>query len=394
MKNLEEKLNIAMICDPIGGNKSGVVVSTMRFSKLLKDRGHNIIFVGARSLEHKDHSHHHGIKAYRYRSLPIPKSGGWNLSFPTVGELKKVFIEEKINVVHIVLPMASSIVAIKAARSLNIKMVAHSHSQPENLFMDMPKIIRPTLDSLWNKYLAWTYGKAESLIYPSEMARSLLDKLSKKNQPSSVVSNGINLQDFQPKGVGDFYEKFNIPTDRVKLLFVGRLFPEKSIDTLIKAMPFIIKKHPKTHLMIVGGGHLRSSLEKLAHKLGVSKHITFLGLISEEDKISAYNACDIFILPSLAELEGMVVLEAMACGKPIIVSDAEMSASRYFVDGNGFLFKTQDHEDLAHQALKLIIDTDLRNKMGIVSLAKIQNYDINKSVELLEEVYYSALNKK
>jgi glycosyltransferase involved in cell wall biosynthesis len=393
-KILNQKLNIAMVCDPIGNNKSGVVVSTLRFGKLLKERGHHVIFIAARSKEHKDHSHHHGIKAYRYRSLPVPKSGGWNLAFPTVQELKKVFAEEKINVVHIILPMSGAIVAIKAARVLNIKIVAHSHSQPENLFMDMPKMIRPTLNNLWNKYLTWVYGKAESLIYPSELARSLLDKLSDKNQPSTVVSNGINLKEFQPMEIGDFHERFNIPDNKVKLLFVGRLFPEKSIDTLIKAIPYIIKKHPDTHVMIVGAGHLRPKLEKLVRRLDVNKHITFLGLVSEEDKILAYNASDIFVLPSLAELEGMVVLEAMACGKPIIVSDAEMSASRYLVDGNGFLFKTEDHQDLAHQVLKLITDSALRKRMGEISFEKSKHYDIYKSIDLLEEVYYSALKKQ
>jgi len=382
-----------MVCDPIGNNKSGVVVSTLRFGKLLKERGHNVIFIGARSKEHKNHHYHEGIKTYRYRNIPVPKSNGWNLAFPTPKELKKVFKEEKIDVVHILLPMSGAIVAIRAAHALGIKIVAHSHSQPENLFMDMPKLIQPTLNNLWNKYLTWTYGKAESLIYPSELARSLLDKLSKKNQPSTVISNGINLKEYRPVEVGDFYKRFNIPNNKVKLLFVGRLFPEKSVETLIKAIPHIIKEHSNTHIMIVGAGHLRGKLEKLAESLGVNKYITFLGLVSEEDKVLAYNVSDIFVLPSLAELEGMVVLEAMACGKPIVVSDAEMSASRFFVDGNGFLFKTLDHEDLAHQVIKLIADKDLRKKMGEASLEKSRNYDIHRSVDLLEEVYYSALKQ-
>ncbi len=390
-KKIRKKLNIAMVCDPIGGNKSGVVVSTLRFGKLLKERGHHVIFIGARSKEHKDHNHHHGIKTYRYRSIPVPKSGGWHLAFPTVKELKKVFQEERINIVHILLPMSGAIIAIKAARALNIKIVAHSHSQPENLFMDMPKLIQPALNNLWNKYLTWVYGKAELLIYPSELARSFLNKLSDKNQLSSVVSNGINLSEFKPIGIGDFNERFDIPSDKVKLLFVGRLYPEKSIDTLIKAIPHIIKKHSNTHIMIVGAGHLRPKLEKLVHSLGVDKYITFLGLVSEEDKILAYNASDIFVLPSVAELEGMVVLEAMACGKPLVISDAEMSASRYFVDDNGFLFKKEDHIDLARQVLKLIIDADLRKNMGQSSFEKSKRYDIHKSVDLLEKIYYSTL---
>jgi len=391
MKENNKKLRIAMICDPVGENKSGVVVSTIRFAKLLKEKGHNVIFIAARSKEEKNHSYHGGVKTYRFRSIPIPKSYGWNLAFPTVKELKKIFKEEDINIVHIILPMSASIVAIKAAKSLNIKIVAHSHSQPENLFMDMPKVIQPTLNNLWNKYLSWTYDKAESLIYPTEMARTLLDKLSKKNQKSHVISNGINTEEFKTTSVGDFHERFSIPEDKTKLLFVGRLFPEKSIDTLIKSIPHVIKKHLDTHVMIVGGGHLKSKLEKLVSDLKVDKYVTFLGLVSEEDKILAYNASDIFILPSLAELEGMVVLEAMSCGKPIIIGDSEMSASRFFVDENGFLFKSKNPIDLAEKILMLIKDSELREKMGKKSLEKSKDYDINNSVAKLEQVYYSIL---
>ncbi len=387
----KNRLSIAMICDPIGNNKSGVVVSTLRFAKLLKDKGHNVIFIAARSKEHKDHSFHNGIKAYRYRSIPIPKSGGWNLAFPTIGELKKVFKEENINIVHIILPMSASIVAIKAAKALDIKIVAHSHSQPENLFTDMPKVIQPTLNNLWNKYLAWTYDKAESLIYPTEMARTLLDKLSKKNQKSHVISNGINTQEFKPLSVGDFHSRFNLPKEIDKILFVGRLFPEKSIDTLIKSIPHIIKEHSGVHVMIVGGGHLRPKLEKLVEELGISEFVTFLGLVSDEDKLHAYNASDIFVLPSLAELEGMVVLEAMACGKPIIIGDSEMSASRFFVDENGFLFESKNHIDLSEKISILLKDKELREAMGKKSLEMSKNYDINNSVDKLEEVYYSIL---
>jgi glycosyltransferase involved in cell wall biosynthesis len=226
------------------------------------------------------------------------------------------------------------------------------------------------------------------------MARSLLNKLGRKNQPSFVISNGIDLKEFQPMGIGNFYERFNISKEKIKLLFVGRLYPEKSIDTLIKALPHIIKNSPNTHLMIVGAGHQRLKLEKLTHHENMQKHITFLGLVSEEDKIFAYNASDIFILPSLAELEGMVVLEAMACGKPIIVSDAVMSASRYFVNGNGFLFKAGDYMDLANQILKLIDNPNLRQEFGKVSFEKSKDYDIHKSAEKLEAVYYSVLEKK
>jgi glycosyltransferase involved in cell wall biosynthesis len=156
-------------------------------------------------------------------------------------------------------------------------------------------------------------------------------------------------------------------------------------------MPLIVNKFPNTHLMIVGGGYLRPKLEKLAADLKVEKFVTFLGLVSEEDKVLAFNACDIFILPSLAELEGMVVLEAMACGKPIVIGDAKMSASRFFVNENGFLFESKNPIDLAEKISKLVEDKELREKMGQKSLVDSKEYDINKSVEKLEQIYYGVL---
>ncbi len=391
MGDTNEKLRIAMVCDPIGDYRAGVVISTMRFARLLREKGHHVVLIGARTKQNPEHDYYHGIKAYRFRSIPLPRSDGWRLAFPTVNEVKKILRDERIDIMHVVLPMSCALIAIKAARSLDVKIVAHSHSQPENLFMDAPKVLRPFLDGMWNKYLAWIYSKAETIIYPSEMARRLLCNLTANDKHSVVISNGINTEEFKKIDVGNFYERYAISRNTTNILFVGRLFPEKSVDTLIRAVPYIMATCPDVHVMIVGGGYLRPKLEDLVDTLGIRDHITFLGLVSEEDKILAYNACDIFVLPSFAELEGMVVLEAMACGKPIIVADSEMSASRYFVDGNGFLFETSNPKHLAEQTLRLITDTELRKKMGEASLMNSKRYDIHRSVDTLIDVYYGAL---
>ena len=136
------------------------------------------------------------------------------------------------------------------------------------------------------------------------------------------------------------------------------------------------------------------SLRALATTLGVSDHVTFLGKVSDEDLLSAFNACALFTLPSILELEGMVVLEAMACGKPILIANAEMSASKYFVRENGLLFEPGNAQDLAIQALKILNDDALRTRMGENSLRDAQGYDIHESVRKLEEVYYSVVQSK
>ena len=135
---------------------------------------------------------------------------------------------------------------------------------------------------------------------------------------------------------------------------------------------------------------MREKLETLTKDSNVTNYVSFLGLVSDEDKLLAYNAADIFVSPSFAELEGMTALEAMACGKPIIVPNATMNAARHFVDNNGLLFEATNSKDLSEKILHLITDSDLRKRMGDASLEHSKLYDIHESVNTLENVYYSV----
>ena len=382
---------MAIICDPVTDSLAGVLVSTLRFAEKLKNRGHNIILLAARSAKSPRDDYHKDIKIYRFPSIPLPKSGGWHVAFPSSLAIKKIFIEHKIDIAHIMVPMPSAIVVIKAAKALGIKIVVHSHSQAENVTMSLPtRPLRFIVGFLFNKFLLWIHRQADVIVYPSELAKDLLGRFN-KDKKDIIISNGIDTDIFREKALGDFISRFNIIQSSVKILFVGRLYPEKSIDTLINAVPYIVKKHQNLLIMIVGAGYLEPELKKLVKNLNIEKYVNFLGKISDEDLIKAYNACDIFVLPSLAELEGMVVLEAMACGKPIVIANAEVSASRYFVDGNGLLFEPKNSHDLAEKLETLIGDGELRKAMGEKSLANVKNYDINESIKKLENLYYSLL---
>ena len=110
---------------------------------------------------------------------------------------------------------------------------------------------------------------------------------------------------------------------------------------------------------------------------------------NNEEALSYVKGADIFVLPSLAELEGMAVLESMSCRNPILVANSKESASVDFVDGNGFLFKPKNPKDLAKKALILLKDEKLRKSMAQKSFENSRNYDINKSIDKLERVYYS-----
>jgi len=389
-----KKHNISIVCDGVTGTIGGSFISTMRFSEILRKRGHKIILITSGRRGTPGVSYYKGFKTYSFFSVLLPKTEGQlYLSFPTVSQIKKILIDEKIDVVHYMTPTISALVAAKAAQSLGIGLVAHNHTQPENLFLEAPKFVpAKSLNRLFYRYMIWVYGQADVTVCPSKFAERALLKRGAKLK-TAVISNGVNRKHFRRIDPRAFLKKYQIPAGRKRLVFVGRLHPEKSVDTLILAAPYILKHYPAAQILIVGFGHLQKYLEKLAKDNRVEKNISFCGRVSPAELLMAYSAGDIFVLPSLAELEGMAVLESMCCKNPLLIANSKESASVDFVDGNGFLFAPKDPKDLATKALILLKNEKMRKKMALRSYTNSRSYDILKSVDKLEAIYDSVARR-
>ncbi len=386
------KLNIAIVCDPVTDYVAGSFVSTLRFAELLSSRGHKLIFIAAKSPSNRENNYYKDIKVYRFFSLLLPKTENmFYISFPIIRQVRKILEDEKIDILHVIIPTPSAVVAMRAARELGIKVVAHSHTQPENLFLHLPPIIKKDgLNRIFYKYLSWIYSKADAIIYPTMFAKKQFRHLNSVKK-SLVISNGVDTGRFRPRPAGAFLEKYRISAGKRLILFVGRMHPEKSVDTLIRAMPLVAERRPDALLLIIGFGHQEEQLKVLSSLTGADGHVRFLGKLPDEDVELAYASSDIFVLPSLAELEGMVVLEAMSSSLPVIIADSPHSASVDFINGNGFLFRPQDESDLAEKLVRILADERLRAEMGLRSLELSRSYDIRKSVESLEELYNSII---
>ena len=368
---------------PSGGN-----LATVRFAKLLKKRGHNVIFLTAKMPGKSREGRYNRIKTYRLSSIPFLKKQNVYIIVPNPKKLKEIFEKEKIDVLDIMVPTPGAVASMKIAKSLGIRVVSHSFGQPENVLLCHGNLRNKNLDNLFYKYLAYAYKKSDITICPSKFAEMEIKKYARKLN-IITISCGVDFSKFKKTNSTQFLKKYGIPKKSKKILFVGRLHNEKNISLLINAMPKIIERVKDTHLCIVGSGKLSEHLEKEADILGIKSNVTFLGKIPEEDIPLAYNCCDFFALPSLAELEGIVVLEAMACGKPILVAKSRASAARFFVQENGFLFSPHSPNDFADKAIKLLENEPMRKNMALKSLEQVQDYDINKSVEMLEKVYNS-----
>lgn len=386
-------LRIAIVCDAFSDCVAGSFISTQRFAKLLSSRGHTVIFIAARSPRHPDHDYFEGMRAYRYRSALLPMSEGQvYIAFPTKRQIKEVLDAEAIDIVHAMIPTPSAFTAMRAAREKGIPSVVHSHTQGENLFVHLPQWLPiDAMNRAFYRYLHWLYAKADGIIHPTEFSRQLFGELP---IPAHVVSNGVHSSVFSPGAVDDFRGRFGVPVDAKIILFVGRIHPEKDVESLVRAMPVILAQVPKAHAVIVGFGHVLESLKKLAASLGVADAVTFTGYVSNEDIVAANRAGDVFVLPSLCELEGMAVLEACATGLPIVIADSPMSAARFFVDGNGTLFRARDYVDLATKVVEVLSNKEGYEEMSRRSIAIAQKADIHESAGKIETIYRALLRRR
>lgn len=151
------------------------------------------------------------------------------------------------------------------------------------------------------------------------------------------------------------------------ILTVARLSSSergKGVDTVIRALPALATASPGVRYRVIGGGDMHEGLKQLAARLGVDSRVTFVGEVDEAALKCAYRECDAFVMPSRQEGFGIVFLEAMAFGKPVVGCDAGGVSDVIREGENGFLVEYGDAETLAQRLTALLTDAELRRAMG------------------------------
>jgi L-malate glycosyltransferase len=209
-----------------------------------------------------------------------------------------------------------------------------------------------------------------------------------------VIPMGIDPEKYNKEDFSDLkkaYQTSNI------ILSVGRLIDWKGTVFLIDAMPFVIREHPDTLLLIAGSGPEKDSLIRRVHELDLEKKVIFLGVVSNQDLLSFYHSADVFVLPSInkagkTEALGVVLLEAMASGCPVIGSNVG-GIPDIITDGeNGFLVPEQNPRVLAEKIIYLLSDPELRAKFRCAGLSTVKTQFSWDSVSIrFSEIYHEVI---
>ncbi|MFC2028477.1 glycosyltransferase [Chloroflexota bacterium] len=247
--------------------------------------------------------------------------------------------------------------------------------------------------------------KATRIVAATLSERAQLDWLYEADlQKVSVIPPGVDLSHFYPIPIDEAREYVKVKLEDKMILFVGRIEPLKGIDTLINAMPCLnfmeeLENCPVT-LTIIGGDpdvdpELMTSemtrLQELSNRLGMDNMVIFLGKRSQDTLPYYYSAADVVVMPSHYESFGLVALEAMACGTPVVAS--QVGGLTHLVhDGvTGFHVANDDPQDLCEKLIQLLGDNQLRKRLGKQATQHAKEYSWKEISSQIHSVYTSML---
>jgi len=342
-----------------------------------------------------------GFPVYHPRVLEFPRSLFFEFYPQTFARgIQRVFREQLargVDIIHAHVAHPDGAAALSLGRKFNIPVVVTIHGQDFAYTLKRSRICADSVRA--------TLKGASAVILVSEKLKSHYDLPTWADQIEKyrIIYNGVDLQDVVQSSEQQGLEnpRLEIPgtgsecgerkSQRRVLLTVGFLRPDKGHAMVLKALPALIRQFPELEYRIVGDGSERVKLEALTEELGIGSHVLFLGSLPHHEAMREMAQCDIFILPSWNEAFGVVYLEAMAHGKPIIGTTGEGISEILAQEGVGKAVPPKDVSAITEAIQALFANPDLAVAMGargkdLVTRQYTWEYNAQKTLRVYEEI--------
>ena len=287
----------------------------------------------------------------------LPEYELQKLSFPPILQMLDYIQREKFTEIIISTPGPVGLTALLAAKMLNLQTSGIYHT-------DFPQYIRiltedSFLESMAWRYMHWFYGQLDTVFVNSEEYRQSWIKHGLDPVKLKILPRGLDTELFHPaRRESAFFERFGAINGDVRLLYVGRISREKDLDLLAAAYRRLRDEGLPVQLFIVGHGPYSEAFAKSLPEA------FFTGYLSGNELATAYASADIFVFPSTTDTFGNVILEAQACGVPVVVSDSGGPKELVEDEANGLITKSHDVDDFARAIRALVTNPALRGRMG------------------------------
>lgn len=374
-------MNITIVADVFGEANNGTTITIKRLIENLKNRGHHIRVVSASGTDGEDC---YSLPSRNFLMFnEYIKKNGVILAKPDLHVLREAMTGA--DLVHIALPFKVGKCAIKLAGEMGIPVTTACHCQAENITAHVfMKDVKAANDFIY-KYLYDTFYKYAKFVHcPSRMIADILREHG-YDMDLRVISNGVDKEyreienPVRPKEWGDKYV----------IMFVGRFSREKMHKTLVGAVKKS-KYESRIQLHFAGDGPLRKHIEAEGESL---TNPPIIGFYNQTELVNLLNAADLYVHPSVAEIEAISCMEAISCGLVPIISDSERSATKQFALSDKNLFLSGDEEDLAKKIDYFIEHPEEKEKLKKQYSSFSKEYSIDKCVDKMEKMFFDAVSQ-
>lgn len=316
-----------------------------------------------------------GIKVFRSRTL-------FKIYNTPIFPISEVFRRVKTDIIEVHIPNLYTVEkGCYLSKKYNLPLVITFHHEPKG-YNNLTKII----SRVWKLiFYDNTLNYATKIITPTKRYIHECKYLWKVKDKVVVIPNGVDLELFRPLNKTKCKNVLHIDENELNILYVGKLEEYKGISYLIRAIGEISNKNKNIRLTIVGKGKKRI-FQELCRKLGVKA--IFLEDIPEKELPIIYSSADVFVLPTVTtEGFGIVILEAMACGVPVVATNVG-GIPEIVEDGeNGLLVPPKSSTALSNAIIYLLENDEVRNKMKRRGLKKVREYSWDIATKKTKEVY-------
>jgi 1,2-diacylglycerol 3-alpha-glucosyltransferase len=406
-------MKIAYFSDAFPPNVNGVSVAVKDLAERLSERHEIAVFCPA--FEKKSRVEECGrYSVHAFSSFSIPTYKEIHLALPNIVSLIRQAEAFGPDVVHFHSPGTIGLLGIMYARSKNIPLVGTYHTlfSKTLMYASPKKIIEkylPVVERITSglkvneshlgkdlkeekqeetnsQKVVWSlvnsvYNNSDVVVCPSQAVKREISKRGFKKR-LEVIPNGIDVKLFSN---GKNLEQ------KEKILHAGRLGFEKNVDIVIKAFARLGQKRPEATLTIVGDGPAKEKLVMLAKELMVEKKVKFLGMVDRKRLPGIYREHQLFMTASTMETQGLVVLEAMACGLPVVAVHSYALPELVKNGVNGFLVRSGDDKAMAARLEWILADKKTAGKMSKKAVETAEQYDLKVTTGKMELLYQSLL---
>lgn len=390
-------LNILMSSDSYWPRVNGVSVSVSTFRTELTRQGHNVhLFSPAYPQKSTDIGPADDARVHRIPAAPFFFSPEDMLVHKKTGRkiLQGLIDREKPQVLHSQTEFSTYELFLEMKKKRGLPLVMTSHTYWEQYLSNYIRFIPPGVGRFLAKVLMRDkFQVADLIVVPSVHMKNVLERYE-ISAPKVVIPTGINASDMK----GCDRDRRQNPVSlahpdwasRPILLFVGRLSQEKNVDFLLDILPGLKKKWPEILLVFVGDGPQRGSLHHRAVQKGLDKNIHFTGYIPREEMKHWYSLSDVFVFPSVTETQGLVTIESMLCGTPV-VAIGEMGTREVMAGDNGGFMVSDSPEEFSQKVEALLQDRDLWTRKSQEALNYAQGWTIEAQAGKLVNAYRTLL---